>query len=65
MDHVSMHTEGTKSSYDVEQLDNQGIVAAIRDLQRSQATMWAVFQYLHQRTHQNVCRRIDSPFSQP
>lgn len=43
MDHVSMHIEGTKSSYDVEQLDNRGIVAAIKDLQRSQAPMWAEF----------------------
>ena len=39
VDHVSLHTEGTESSKEVRQLNNRDLVAAIEDLQHSQATM--------------------------
>ena len=50
MDHVSMHTTGTKSSEEGRQSCNRDLVATIEDLQRSQATMWANFQSFRQRT---------------
>lgn len=50
VDHVSMHTEGTKWSKEVRQPCNMDLVAIIEDLQCSQATMWAEFQSFCQMT---------------
>nr|POF27630.1 hypothetical protein CFP56_66752 [Quercus suber] len=44
-----MHTEGIESSEEVRQPNNRDLVVAIKNLQRSQATMWAQFQSLRQR----------------
>ena len=49
-DHISMHSEGTKSSGKTSQPENRNIMAAIEDLQCSQAAMWAKFQSLCQET---------------
>jgi len=48
--HVSMHSEGTESSSEAGHLENKNIMAAIEDLQHSQAAMWAKLQSLHQET---------------
>ena len=41
--HISMYSEGTKSSRKASHPKNRNIIAAIEDLQRSQAAMWAEF----------------------
>ena len=43
VEHMSMHTEGTKSFGEASQLENKNIVIAIEDLQCSHAAMWAEF----------------------
>ena len=45
-----MHSEGTKSLGEAGHHENRGIMAAIEDLQHSQAAIWAKFQSLHQET---------------
>ena len=45
-----MHFEGTKSLGEAGHHENRGIMAAIEDLQHSQAAIWAKFQSLHQET---------------
>jgi len=50
VDHVFMHIEGTKSSEEVRKLGNKDLMAAIENLQRSQAFMWEELQSLCQRT---------------
>lgn len=45
-DHLSMHFEGTESSGEAGHPKIRNIMAAIEDLQRSQAAMWAEFQSL-------------------
>ena len=47
-DHLSMHFEGTKSSGEAGHPENKNIMAAIEDLQHSQAAVWAEFQSLRQ-----------------
>ena len=41
--HISMYFEGTKSSREASRPKDRNIIAAIEDLQRSQAVMWAEF----------------------
>lgn len=41
-----MHAKDSESSEEVRQLDNRDIVAAIENLQRSQAYMWEEIQSL-------------------
>ena len=48
-DHISKHSEGTESSGEAGHLENRNIMAAIEDLQCSQAAMWAKFQSLPQK----------------
>nr|POE89448.1 hypothetical protein CFP56_01804 [Quercus suber] len=45
-DHISMHSKGAKSSGEAGHRETRGIMAAIEDLQRSQAAIWAEFQSL-------------------
>ena len=42
-DHISMHSEGVGSSSGTTYRESREMMAAIEDLQRSQATMWAEF----------------------
>ena len=42
-DHLSMHSEGTESFGEAGHPKNRNIMAAIEDLQRSQAVLWAEF----------------------
>nr|POF06652.1 hypothetical protein CFP56_29241 [Quercus suber] len=44
--HIAMHTEGTESFGNANQPENRNIVTTIKDLQHSQAAMWAEFQAL-------------------
>ena len=50
MDHVSTHTKGIELSEEVKYPNNRDLVAAIKDFQRAQATMWVELQFLRQRT---------------
>nr|POF27166.1 hypothetical protein CFP56_08537 [Quercus suber] len=43
VDHISVHFEGAESSREASHRETKGIMAAIKDLQRSQAAMWAEF----------------------
>ena len=47
--HISMHSEGIESG-EAGHPKNRNIMAAIKDLQRSQVVMWVEFQSLHQET---------------
>ena len=49
INHVSMHIEGRESFKEVRQPSYRDLMAAIKDLQRSQAIMWVKFQSLHQK----------------
>ena len=49
-DHISMHSEGAESSEETGRHETRGIMAAIEDLQRSQAAIWVAFQSLCQET---------------
>ena len=49
-DHISKHSEGTESSGEAGHPENRNIMAAIEDLQCSQAVLWAEFQSLRQET---------------
>ena len=48
--HISMHSEGARSSDETAYCLSRVIMAAIEDLQRAIAVMWAEFQSLHQET---------------
>ena len=41
--HVSMHSEGAEISGEPSHRETRGIMVAIKDLQRSQAAIWAEF----------------------
>ena len=43
-----MHTEGTESSDEASWPENRNIMVASKELQCSQAAMWAEFQSLYQ-----------------
>ena len=45
VDHVSMHAKGLESLEEVRQPDNRNIMAAIENLQCSQASMWEELQF--------------------
>ena len=49
-DHISMHSEGVGSSSGTAYRESREMMAAIEDLQHSQATMWVEFQSLRQET---------------
>ena len=47
-DHISMHSEGTRSSGGTAHHESREMMAAIEDLQRSQVSMWLEFPSLRQ-----------------
>nr|POE85848.1 hypothetical protein CFP56_18197 [Quercus suber] len=49
-DHISMHSEGAESSGGTAHHESRLMMATIKDLQRSQAAMWAEFESLCQET---------------
>ena len=49
-DRISMHFKGTESSGEAGHHESVSIMAAIEDVQSSQAAMWAKFQSLRQET---------------
>lgn len=50
VEHIFVHTKGSKSSEEVRQPSNQALVTATKDLQHSHAAIWAKVQSLRQRT---------------
>ena len=49
-DHISMHSKGVESFGKTSHYETRGIMAAIKDLQRSHVAMWVEFQSLRQET---------------
>ena len=48
--HISMHSKGVESFGKTSHYETRGIMAAIKDLQRSHVAMWVEFQSLRQET---------------
>nr|POE75237.1 hypothetical protein CFP56_14272 [Quercus suber] len=63
--HISMHSEGTKSSKEVSHTKNRNIMAAIEDLQRSQAAMEDISAILFEAKKLESAVYVDTRLSHP